>query len=61
MAFGAFAEFLPGKEGLIHISQLSSEHTKKVEDVVKEGDKVKVKVTEIDKHGRIKLSMKAAV
>jgi polyribonucleotide nucleotidyltransferase len=61
MAFGAFAEFLPGKEGLIHISQLASGHTKKVEDVVKEGDEVKVKVTEIDKQGRINLSMKAAV
>jgi polyribonucleotide nucleotidyltransferase len=61
MAFGAFAEFLPGKEGLIHISQLASGHTKKVEDVVKEGDEVKVKVTEIDKQGRISLSMRAAV
>jgi polyribonucleotide nucleotidyltransferase len=61
MTFGAFAEFLPGKEGLIHISQLASGHTKKVEDVVKEGDEVKVKVTEIDKQGRINLSMKAAV
>ncbi|MDR1522413.1 MAG: polyribonucleotide nucleotidyltransferase [Endomicrobium sp.] len=59
MAFGAFAEFLPGKEGLIHISQLASGHTKKVEDIVKEGDEVKVKVTEIDKQGRINLSMKA--
>ena len=61
MAFGAFAEFLPGKEGLIHISQLASWHTKKVEDVVKEGDEVKVKVTEIDRQGRINLSMKATV
>ncbi|MDR2066472.1 MAG: polyribonucleotide nucleotidyltransferase [Endomicrobium sp.] len=61
MTFGAFAEFLPGKEGLIHISQLASGHTKKVEDVVKEGDEVKVKVTEIDKQGRINLSMKGAV
>jgi polyribonucleotide nucleotidyltransferase len=59
MAFGAFAEFLPGKEGLIHISQLATGHTKKVEDVVKEGDEAKVKVTEIDKQGRINLSMKA--
>ncbi|GHT60075.1 polyribonucleotide nucleotidyltransferase [Endomicrobiia bacterium] len=60
MAFGAFAEILPGKEGLIHISQLSNQHTKKVEDVVKEGDEVRVKVIEIDKQGRINLSMKAA-
>jgi polyribonucleotide nucleotidyltransferase len=61
MAFGAFAEILPGKEGLIHISQLAVGHTKKVEDVVKEGDKVKVKITEIDDKGRINLSIKAAL
>ncbi|MDR1086646.1 MAG: polyribonucleotide nucleotidyltransferase [Endomicrobium sp.] len=61
MAFGAFAEILPGKEGLIHISQLAAGHTKKVEDVVKEGNKVKVKVTEIDDKGRINLSIKAAL
>ncbi|GHT24592.1 polyribonucleotide nucleotidyltransferase [Endomicrobiia bacterium] len=61
MAFGAFAEILPGKEGLIHISQLSNRHTKRVEDVVKEGDEVKVKVIEIDKQGRINLSIKAAL
>ncbi|MDR3274854.1 MAG: polyribonucleotide nucleotidyltransferase [Endomicrobium sp.] len=59
MSFGAFAEILPGKEGLIHISQLSNQHTKKVEDVVREGDEVKVKVIEIDKQGRINLSIKA--
>jgi len=59
MVFGAFAEILPGKEGLIHISQLSSRHIKKVEDVVREGDKVRVKVMEIDKQGRINLSVKA--
>jgi polyribonucleotide nucleotidyltransferase len=61
MAFGAFAEILPGKEGLIHISQLSNQHTKRVEDVIKEGDEVKVKVIEIDKQGRINLSIKAAL
>jgi polyribonucleotide nucleotidyltransferase len=61
MSFGAFAEILPGKEGLIHISQLAAGHTKKVEDVVKEGDKVKVTVTEIDDKGRINLSIKAAL
>ncbi|MDR0956389.1 MAG: polyribonucleotide nucleotidyltransferase [Endomicrobium sp.] len=60
MAFGAFAEILPGREGLIHISQLSHQHTRRVENVVKEGDVVKVKVIEIDKHGRINLSIKAA-
>ncbi len=60
MAFGAFAEILPGKDGLIHISQLSNQHIKRVEDVVKEGDEVKVKVIEIDKQGRINLSIKAA-
>jgi len=58
--FGAFAEILPGKEGLIHISQLSNQRVKKVEDVIKEGDEVKVKVIEIDSHGRINLSLKAA-
>ncbi|MDR3281604.1 MAG: polyribonucleotide nucleotidyltransferase [Endomicrobium sp.] len=61
MVFGAFAEILPGKEGLIHISQLSSRHIKKVEDVVREGDKVRVKVMEIDKQGRINLSVKAVL
>jgi polyribonucleotide nucleotidyltransferase len=61
MAFGAFAEILPGREGLIHISQLAAGHTKKVEDVVKEGDQVKVKVTDIDDKGRINLSIKAAL
>jgi polyribonucleotide nucleotidyltransferase len=61
MAFGAFAEILPGKEGLIHISQLAVGHTNKVEDVVKEGDSVRVKVTEIDDKGRINLSIKAAL
>ncbi|MDR1511807.1 MAG: polyribonucleotide nucleotidyltransferase [Endomicrobium sp.] len=59
MPFGAFAEILPGKEGLIHISQLSERHVKKVEDVIKEGDEVKVKVIEIDSQGRINLSLKA--
>jgi polyribonucleotide nucleotidyltransferase len=61
MAFGAFAKILPGKEGLIHVSQFSNQHIKRVEDVVKEGDEVKVKVIEIDKHGRINLSIKAAL
>ena len=59
--FGAFAEILPGKEGLIHISKLSKERVKKVEDVVKVGDEVLVKVTDIDKQGRINLSHKDAI
>lgn len=61
MNFGAFAEVLPGQEGLIHISQLADRHVAKVEDVVKVGDTVPVKVIEIDEQGRINLSMKAAV
>jgi polyribonucleotide nucleotidyltransferase len=61
MAFGAFAEVLPGKEGLIHISQLSEKRVAKVEDVVKEGDIVTVKAVEIDEKGRLNLSVKAAM
>lgn len=61
MNFGAFAEVLPGQEGLIHISQLSDKRVEKVEDVVKIGDIVPVKVKEIDDKGRINLSMKDAV
>ncbi|MCM3291669.1 polyribonucleotide nucleotidyltransferase [Paenibacillus sp. MER 180] len=56
--FGAFVEVLPGKEGLVHISQLSTERVEKVEDVVKIGDKLEVKVVEIDQQGRINLSHK---
>lgn len=56
MAFGAFVEILPGKEGLVHISKLSKKHVKKVEDVVCEGEEIVVKVDEIDKQGRINLS-----
>jgi len=58
MAFGAFVEFLPGKEGLVHISKMGWNRVDKVEDVVKEGDKVKVKVVEVDSQGRINLSMR---
>ena len=61
MDFGAFAEVLPGQEGLIHISQLSHDRVEKVEDVVKVGDIVPVKVREIDNQGRINLSMKDAM
>ncbi len=59
--FGAFVEILPGKEGLVHISQLKEERTNRVEDVVSVGDEILVKVTEIDRQGRINLSRKAAL
>ncbi len=59
MNFGAFVEVLNGKEGLVHISQLAKERVNKVEDVLKVGDEVMVKVMEIDKQGRINLSRKA--
>ncbi|EOS56958.1 MULTISPECIES: polyribonucleotide nucleotidyltransferase [Paenibacillus] len=59
--FGAFVEILPGKDGLVHISQLSTERVAKVEDVVAIGDTVTVKVTEIDNQGRINLSRKAVL
>lgn len=61
MNFGAFVEILPGKEGLVHISQLSTERVNKVEDVVSVGDEIVVKVTEIDQKGRINLSRKAVL
>ena len=61
MAFGAFVEVLPGKEGLVHISQLEDRRVAKVEDVVKEGDEVLVKVISVDEQGRINLSRKAAL
>ena len=56
--FGAFVEVLPGKDGLVHISQLALERVKKVEDVVKVGDEIMVKCIEIDKQGRVNLSRK---
>ncbi|MBJ9990263.1 polyribonucleotide nucleotidyltransferase [Paenibacillus favisporus] len=59
--FGAFVEVLPNKEGLVHISQLSTERVGKVEDVVNVGDTITVKVTEIDQQGRINLSRKAVL
>ena len=59
MNFGAFVTLTPGRDGLVHISQLSEERVENVTDVVKEGDMVKVKVLEVDKQGRIRLSMKA--
>jgi polyribonucleotide nucleotidyltransferase len=59
MDFGAFVTILPGKDGLVHVSQISNERVEKVSDKLKEGDLVKVKVLEVDKQGRIRLSMKA--
>ena len=58
MDFGAFVTILPGKDGLVHISQISDEHVEKVSDKLSEGDVVKVKVLEIDRQGRVRLSMK---
>lgn len=58
MDFGAFAEIAPGKDGLIHISEIMDKRVEKVEDVLKEGQIVTVKVLEIDRQGRVKLSMK---
>lgn len=58
--FGAFVEIMPGREGLVHVSELSEERVNKVSDVVNEGDKVTVKLVAIDDRGRLQLSMKAA-
>ena len=58
MDFGAFVTILPGKDGLVHISQISDERVEKVSDKLSEGDMVKVKVLEIDRQGRVRLSMK---
>ncbi|WAK03023.1 polyribonucleotide nucleotidyltransferase [Methylobacter sp. YRD-M1] len=60
MDFGAFVTILPGKDGLVHISQISDEHVDKVSDRLSEGDVVRVKVLEIDRQGRVRLSMKEA-
>ena len=61
MAFGAFVEIAPGKEGLVHISKLDTKRVEKVEDVVNVGDEILVKVTEIDNQGRINLSRRDAL
>ncbi len=61
MAFGAFVEIAPGKEGLVHISKLDTKRVEKVEDVVDVGDEILVKVTEIDSQGRINLSRRDAL
>ena len=59
MPFGAFVEILPGKEGLLHISELAHRRVDKVEDVVGQGDTIAVKVLEIDTGGKMRLSHKA--
>ncbi|MBW1896566.1 MAG: S1 RNA-binding domain-containing protein, partial [Deltaproteobacteria bacterium] len=61
MDFGAFVEIFPGTDGLVHISQLDSQRVNKVTDILKEGDKVMVKVLEVDREGKIRLSRKAAM
>lgn len=58
LPFGAFVEFLPGKEGMVHVSQMSNEYVNDPADILKIGDKVKVRVMEIDEQGRVNLSMK---
>ncbi|GJL83699.1 MAG: polyribonucleotide nucleotidyltransferase [marine bacterium B5-7] len=59
MDFGAFVNILPGRDGLVHISQISNDRVNNVSDELSEGDQVKVKVLEVDKQGRVRLSMKA--
>ncbi len=59
--YGAFVEILPGTDGMVHISELADYRVKEVTDILKEGDKVKVKVVEVDSRGRIRLSRKAAM
>jgi polyribonucleotide nucleotidyltransferase len=59
VAFGAFIEILPGKEGLLHISEIEWRRLEKVEEVLKEGQEVEVKLLEVDKSGKLKLSRKA--
>src|SRR5207248_907943 len=59
--FGAFIEIAPGRDGLCHISELDDKYVGKVEDVVRVGDKIKVKVIAIDEHDRVKLSRKAVL
>jgi len=61
MDFGAFVEIFPGTDGLVHISQLDSRRVNRVSDILKEGDKVMVKVLEVDRDGKIRLSRKAAI
>ncbi len=61
MSFGAFVEILPGKDGMVHISELADYRVDKVEDIVKVGDEITVKVTEIDSQGRVNLSLRAVL
>ena len=61
MDFGAFIEILPGKEGLCHISRLSKTRVEKVTDVIHEGDKVRVKLLEVDRLGRLNLALESAL
>jgi len=61
MDFGAFVQIMPGTDGLVHISQLANHRVTKVSDVVKEGEKLKVKVLEINRDGKIRLSHKAVL
>jgi len=61
MDFGAFVTILPGKDGLVHISQISDERVERVSDKLKEGDVIKVKVLEVDRQGRIRLSMRNVI
>ena len=58
MDFGAFVTILPGRDGLVHISQISDERVERVSDKLKEGDVVRVKVLEVDRQGRVRLSMR---
>ena len=61
MPFGAFVEILPGTDGLVHISQLADQRVENVKDVVKEGERIPVKVLEVDRQGKIRLSLKEAL
>jgi len=58
MDFGAFVTILPGKDGLVHISEISDERVERVSDKLNEGDIIRVKVLEVDRQGRIRLSMR---
>jgi polyribonucleotide nucleotidyltransferase len=60
MDFGAFVQIMPGKDGLVHVSEMKEERVNKPSDVVREGDRVTVKLVAIDEKGRLNLSMKAA-
>jgi polyribonucleotide nucleotidyltransferase len=60
MDFGAFVQIMPGKDGLVHVSEMKEERVNKPSDVVKEGDLVTVKLVAVDEKGRLNLSMKAA-